>query len=81
MSPTTRDPFDGDPLTDHDILRSLWGMAIDAKAERKAIKDQVTATNGRVTALERFRWLVTGGLVVLGALVVPIFLDIVFRGT
>lgn len=41
------------------------------------IETQVTRTNGRVGKLEIWRGLLTGGILVLAATVVPIFLDIV----
>ena len=66
------DPFRSDiPPTDHEILRSLWGMIIDIKA-------QVERTNGRVSSLEKYRWAAMGGITVVTAVVVPIFLKLVF---
>lgn len=37
----------------------------------KQIKEQVTRTNGRVTALEKWRWIITGCLIALGAMSFP----------
>lgn len=64
------DPFADEPRTDHDILRELW-------QDVKVIKVQTEKTNGRVTKLERFQWLVIGGLMVVSAIVVPLFVKIV----
>jgi hypothetical protein len=35
------------------------------------IEKQVVKTNGRVSALEKWRWIITGGIIVLGAMSVP----------
>jgi len=37
------------------------------------IENQTIKTNGRVSALEKWRWLITGGLIILGATNVTIF--------
>lgn len=67
------DPFPDEPLSDHEILKSLW------KLTTEKVIPQLEVTNGRVTALEKWRWLVTGGLAVVLALAVPIFIDMVSR--
>ena len=67
------DPFPDEPLSDHEILKSLW------KLTTEKVIPQLELTNGRVTALEKWRWLVTGGLAVGLALAVPIFIDMVSR--
>lgn len=41
------------------------------------IRAQTVKTNGRVTQLERFMWLCIGGLTVISAIVVPLFLKAV----
>jgi hypothetical protein len=43
------------------------------------VKEQTKRTNGRVTRLEKFMWMVLGALVVVASLVVPIFLNLVQR--
>lgn len=67
-------PFEHDaPPSNREILRDLWhGMG--------EVRAQVTKTNGRVTKLERFMWLCIGGLTVITAIVVPLFLDVVRSG-
>jgi hypothetical protein len=41
------------------------------------VEAQTTKTNGRVSSLENWRWLITGGLGVLITLVLPILLIVV----
>lgn len=43
------------------------------------IEGQTQHTNGRVTKLERFMWAVGGGLAVVSAVVVPLFLKMVWQ--
>ena len=38
---------------------------------------QVIKTNGRVTTLEKAFWMIAGGLVIVSAIAVPLFLDLV----
>lgn len=45
--------------------------------ELRGIHDQTRKTNGRVTRLEQFRYTAIGGLAVVTAIVVPIFLKLV----
>lgn len=68
----THEPFDR-PLDDHEVLRELY-------KDMKEVRDQVRLTNGRVTRLEQFRWAMTGALLIIGMLIVPIFLDLVLNG-
>ena len=74
-------------LTPERMLRDqrLWSHRFEQKMERRfaevskrfdKVELQTTTTNGRVTKLEKFQYLVTGGLVVIMALVVPLFLDL-----
>lgn len=70
-----------DPNTD--LLSALlepddehaWKLAVGATLGN--IHAQTVKTNGRVTALERDRNLLYGGLAVVGAIVVPLFLQLV----
>lgn len=41
------------------------------------IYEQVQKTNGRVTALEVWRWITTGGVIIIASVVLPIFLGLV----
>lgn len=52
-----------------------WKLAVGATLGH--IHTQTVKTNGRVTALERDRNLLYGGLAVVGAIVVPLFLQLV----
>lgn len=60
------------PPTQGAILREVW-------KDMQIVKKQVSLTNGRVTDLEKFRWIATGALVVIGLIVVPIFLGLLDR--
>lgn len=62
------DPFIHDERTDRELLRELWRVVT------VELVPQVKATNGRVTKLERFQWSILGGLTVVSAIVVPLFL-------
>jgi len=42
-----------------------------------AIHEQTVTTNGRVTSLEKWRWITTGGLSVLSMIVLPIALWVI----
>lgn len=61
-------PFDHEPRTDREILRELWVLV------SSDVLPQVKRTNGRVTRLERWMWSTLGGLAVISAIVVPLFL-------
>lgn len=41
----------------------------EVKASLSRVFEVVTKTNGRVTALERFRWMISGALIVLVTLI------------
>ena len=45
----------------------------------QAILVQVTRTNGRVTALEKTKNMLTGGLIFINVIVVPILLYLIFK--
>ena len=50
----------------------------DIQEDVKQIKVQTTKTNGRVSSIENWRSFITGAISVLGALIVPIFLAMVY---
>jgi hypothetical protein len=62
--------FPAQPQTTDEMLR-----AVLMRLER--IDLQVSRTNGRVTRLERFAWAAGGGLAVVSAVVVPLFVRMV----
>lgn len=66
------------PRSDHDILRDIWySMDEILKRHLPEIRDQVKTTNGRVSSLEKFRYAIVGGLAVVTAVVVPLFVKVV----
>ena len=67
------DPFAHDERSDREVLRELWRVVT---AE---LVPQVKATNGRVTKLEKFQWTIVGGLTVVTATLVPIFIRMVME--
>lgn len=52
---------------------------VDSSNRDSQILVQATKTNGRVTALEQWRWTMTGGLAVIIVLIVPLLLDLAKR--
>lgn len=64
-------------LTEREMLRDLrtWSRQVNHRIDE--VKTQTTLTNERVTKLERFQYLIIGGLAVVVAVVVPVFLDMV----
>ena len=42
------------------------------------IKAQTMKTNGRVSVLENWRWLITGGIIILSTVVLPVALKVLF---
>lgn len=67
----TDDPFaDDEPPSDRSILKDLWHTM-------RRVERQVEKTNGRVASLEKFRYATIGGLSVVTAVVVPLFIGAV----
>jgi uncharacterized membrane protein YhaH (DUF805 family) len=48
----------------------------DIRSTLEEIKDQTVKTNGRVNRLENWRWLLTGGMTIITALVIPLIVYI-----
>lgn len=48
----------------------------EAMEDIKEVKEQCKLTNGRVTALEKWKWAMTGGGIILSMFVVPQFLKL-----
>jgi hypothetical protein len=65
-------PWSPEPQSEGEFLRALY-------RDMQEVKEQTKRTNGRVTRLEKFMWMVLGALVVVASLVVPIFLNLVQR--
>jgi hypothetical protein len=64
--------FHPEPRTQSDYLSALWLTVgiIDTK---------VSAINGRVGKLERAMWAMGGGMVVVAAILVPLFLNLLTK--
>lgn len=62
--------FEDLPRSETEFRRRVWGKLLK-------IEKQTTITNGRVSELERFRWVAVGALGVLSLIVVPIFISLV----
>lgn len=52
-----------------------WKIAVGTTLSE--IRQMTARTNGRVTRLEKFMFMVSGGLVVVVLIAVPLFLDLV----
>lgn len=56
--------------------REIEEMFADVKEALQRIERQTTQTNGRVSALENWKWFISGGLAILSMLFVPVLLKI-----
>lgn len=63
-------------MEDNYTKRELDEHFREVKDELKEIKIQVLKTNGRVGSLEKWRWLMTGALIAVGAMGIPGFAGI-----
>lgn len=48
----------------------------DVKSDLSSILTQTTKTNGRVNALENWRWFLVGGMAIVSSFVIPLILYI-----
>lgn len=68
----------GRELTDPaEIVKEMWRAQIAQGQQLDRIEDQAVKTNGRVSRLESWRAAMAGGLAVVLAVVVPLFLKVV----
>jgi len=61
------------------ILERLTGLIDSNNKEHKAILDQVIKTNSRVSKLEIWKGLITGGMVIINLFVVPILSWLIYK--
>ena len=57
----------------------LQELSFDIKEIRhdvKEIKEQTTAHNGRLTRVEKYMYMLMGGLTITGIIIVPLFLNL-----
>ena len=54
--------------------REIETFLEEVRTKLDEIKEQTTRTNGRLSALERWRSFITGGLAILAMLFIPVFL-------
>jgi hypothetical protein len=60
--------------------RELYHFLQDLKKDAIEIKEQVKKTNGRVTALENWRWFIIGGMAVVVTTGIPLVVYIYTKG-
>lgn len=53
------------PHTAHDTVNEIWYSTRELWKSHRRIERDVKALSERMTAMERFRWLLTGGVIVL----------------
>lgn len=66
-----------DPTDDKAWKRVVGAHLVEIRDDIKDVVRQTTATNGRVRRVEWFQASLAGGLVVVAAVVVPLFVDMV----
>ena len=60
------------------MLTKMQGKIDSLLSNQAVIKEQVTKTNGRVTALEKFEYTCKGVIAVLIILIIPIVLKVIY---
>lgn len=58
------------------IKLSMDAKHADNKETLQAILSQTQKTNGRVSSLENWKWMIVGGLMVVSIIVVPLLLNL-----
>ena len=61
------------------INQKLDDFKIDNKEEHKAILFQTTKTNGTIADIQKWRYTVTGGLIVINSFILPILLWLIYK--
>jgi len=56
--------------------QTLYAILKDLKQDIGEIKIQTTKTNGKVRSLEIWRGYITGGIAILGAILIPILMKL-----
>lgn len=56
--------------------RELEHYFKDIRTDISEIKTQVIKTNGRVNKLENWKWMLTGGLLIISMMVIPLVIHI-----
>ena len=61
------------------IIERLNNLIKDNKEEHQSILDQVTATNGAVAGIQKWRYIITGGFIVSNIIIVPIIITLILK--
>jgi hypothetical protein len=61
------------------VIERLDNLKSDNAQEHKAILDQVLKTNGAVADIQKWRYLITGALVIMNIFIVPIIVAVVVK--
>jgi hypothetical protein len=74
--------FDPEPRTQSDYIRAIWQKLRDHDdLIRVKVIGRLDTINGRVGSLEKWKFAVGGGLAVVTAVLVPIFIFLVLHQT
>jgi hypothetical protein len=66
------------PITNELLLERLENLIDTNKSEHSKLLEQVTRTNGRVTAIEAWKNVASGVTMVLNIIVIPILLYLLY---
>ena len=67
-------PFGQEPMSDHEILRALWTQVVDLRKDVQASREHLTQ---RLQVVEKWAWTGAGGVAVIGAVIVPLFIWVI----